>query len=319
MLIKSFTGVTEISSLLFHKPVSQIVVVENFNYKDAIPYPQTNVPFARIRLVDGFQGSSSEVVPKMLLTHLSELSSKYEGFDIRAGAVSIEDDKYILSGRSIYTVVLGGISDNTGRFTCVDLSNQKYFDLELTGLNPKAKYEIYGIEGYEISSFVRKYSIMYLSRDEKQKNILTGENEILVLPLNGLDEVQFYPKNGKSFTLTRFELEHDAYRNNDIALVELTRGVMFNTDYLSKDVMSHKDSLITRDAKASNLKSGVEGGFDFDLAKSLKYGGVLDVTLGFEDLTVFPLVDIESFDIRRPAEVMNIPYTFYMVDTAPTR
>lgn len=56
MLIKSFTGVTEISSLLFHKPVSQIVVVENFNYKDAIPYPQTNVPFARIRLVDGFQG-----------------------------------------------------------------------------------------------------------------------------------------------------------------------------------------------------------------------------------------------------------------------
>lgn len=318
MLIKQFTGVTEISSLLFHKPVSQIVVVENFIYADNIPYPQTNNPYARIRLVDGFQGSSSEVVPKMLLTHLSELSTKYEGFDIRAGGVTVEDDKYILSGRSIYTIVLGGISDNTGRFTCVDLSNQKYFDLELTGLNPKAKYQIYGIEGYEISSFVRKYSILYLSRDEKQKNILSGENEILVLPLNGLEEVQFYPRNGKSFTLTRFELEHDAYRNNDIALVELTRDLMYNIDPLSSTILSGKDALLTRKPSASTSKTKPEGAPD-PLSKMLKRGDILDITMGFEDLTVFPLTDIESFDIRRPSENANIPYTFYMVDTAPTR
>lgn len=318
MLIKQFTGVTEISSLLFHKPVSQIVVVENFNHKDKVPYPQTNVPFARIRLVDGFQGSSCEVVPKMLLTHLSELSSKYEGFDIRAGAVSIESGKYILSGRSVYTVVLGGISNYSGRFTCVDLSNQKYFDLELTGLNPKAKYEVYGIEGYEISSFVRKYSILYLSRDEKQKNILTGDNELLVLPLNGIEEIQFYPRNGKSFTLTRFELEHDAYRNNDIALVEMTRGIAFNIDHVSKNVMSAKDTLLTRSPRANELKAGEEGAED-PLSKQLVHGDLLDLTLGFEDLTVLPLTDIESFDIRRPAEITNIPYTFYMVDTAPTR
>lgn len=316
MLIKQFTGVTEISSLLFHKPVSQIVVVENFNAADKVPYPQTNVPFARIRLVDGYQGSSTEVVPKMLLTHLSELSSKFEGFDVRAGAVSVESGKYILSGRSIYTVVLGGINEFSGRFSCVDLSNQKYFDLELTGLNPKAKYEVYGIEGYEISSFVRKYSIMYLSRDEKQKNILSGENELLVLPLNGLEEIQFYPRNGKSFTLTRFELEHDAYRNNDIALVHMSRGIAYNIDHVSQDIMSPKDSILTRRPVGNELKAGEES---TSLIKQLVTGDMVDITLGFEDLTVFPLTEIESFDIRRPSDVTNIPYTFYMVDTKPTR
>lgn len=57
MLIKQFTGVSEIFSLLLHKSVSLIVVVENINVVDKIPYPQTNVSLVSIRLADGYQGS----------------------------------------------------------------------------------------------------------------------------------------------------------------------------------------------------------------------------------------------------------------------
>ncbi len=305
MLIVSFTGKKEVSSLLFHKPVSKIVVREIFNpEKAAVEYPQTNVPYARVRLVDGNNGSSSEVVPKMLLTHLSELATKYEGFDVRAGSVDDTDTgKRVLSGDGVYSIILGAITEN-GKFACVDLSNQKYFDLELTGLDENATYEIYGIEGYQVSPFVRKYSNMYLSRDEMQKNIVVGDNELLILPVIGLEEVQFYPSNGKSFTLKAFELHYDAMCNNDIASVNLSRGIRFNVDDLTANVKLPKDALLTH--VGNTLRAG--GGFS-------PTGAVVDISLGYEDLTVIDLTDIVSFDIRRPANLAHVPYTFYMADT----
>jgi|GEM_PF-4324090 len=305
MLVKQFTGVKEVSSLLFHKPISQIVVVEEFFAEDLITQ-QDNKPYARVRLVDGTGGSSSEVVPKMMLSHLSELSSKYEGFDVRAGsAYNIDKDMHVMSGCGIYTVIVGALNDQ-GRFSCVDLSNQKYFDLELSGLHEKARYSIYGIEGYEMSSFVRKYSSMYLSRDEKQKNIVAGDNELLVLPLVGLEEVQFYAKSGKSFTMTQFELEHDAYRNNDIALAYFTRGLVGDYNDVQTGKTLFRGVLTTTEIDTSGLRPA---GID-------RLGGnMVNIDLGFKDLTVIPLTDIESFDIRRPAEAADVPYTFYMVDT----
>lgn len=310
MLIRKFTNSSEQSSLLVQKPVNKIVIVEKFdpNVK-RIPYPQKNIPFARVRLVDGSGGASSEVVPKTLLSHLSEISANHEGFDVRAGSViDSNKDERVLAGRAIYTIILGAYND-AGRFSCVDLSNQKYFDLELTGLNPDAEYEIYGIEGFEVSSFCRKYSQMFLSRDEYQKNILIGDNEVLVVPLLGLDEIQFYPINGRSFTMTSFELEHYAYTTNDIALVDFARGIQFNTDASMPDAMIEKDSVV------SFLENGVA---IRNTSKMEVKATVAGLSLGYEDLVCLDVSKIQSIDVRRNPQTASKPYTFYLIDTVAT-
>lgn len=314
MLIKKFKGVTEMASLLFQKPISQIVVRERFNASDSVPYPQKNVPYARVRLVSSKQGSSEEAIPKMQLNHLSEISSKFEGFDVRAGGVLPKDKtKKVLSGEGIYTIMLGGISPN-GDLCCVDLSSDKYIDLELSGLNPKAEYEIYGIEGFRVSSFIRRYSIMYLSRDEKQKNFKVGDNELLVLPLIGLDEIQMYPENGRSFTLTQFELYHDAIKNNDIALASLAHGGELNIDNNTKGFGIERNLLMVRNITPDELKSEVVETASNEKSVSVT-GSVVDISLGCEDLTILNMSGIRDFDLRRPESIQDQPYTFYLVDT----
>jgi hypothetical protein len=53
-----------------------------------------------------------------------------------------------------------------------------------------------------------------------------------------------------------------------------------------------------------------------DMSESLKVKGtVVDIALGYEDLTIVNLANIVDFDIRRPEEIQDQPYTFYMVDT----
>ena len=308
MLIGKFTGLTEKANMLFHKPISQIVIREKFKAVNETPYPQSNVPYARIRLISSKMGSSEEAVPKMQLNHLSEISSKFEGFDTRAGGVLPEGKTdHVLSGEGIYTIQLGAITEG-GILSCVDLSNDKYLDLELSGLHKDAEYEIYGIEGYVISPFIRKYSLMYLSRDEKQKNFKKGANELLVLPLVGIDEIQFYPVNSRSFTLTQFELMHDAMKNNDIAIANIAHGGELNIDNNTKGFGLQRNLLMTRDITPDATKGAT--------ADTLKVSGsVVDIALGYEDLTIIDLANIVDFDIRRPEAVQDQPYLFYMVDT----
>ena len=307
MLLKKIGNVREIESLLFHKPISQIVIREKFHANKHTPFPQTNVPFARLRLIDSGRGSSEEAIPKMQLNHLSEISSKFEGFDVRAGGVtSSVNNQKILSGEGIYTILVGAI-DTSGNLCCVDLSNEKYLDLELSGLNPNADYEIYGIEGFRVSPFIRRYSLMYLSRDEKQKNFKRGANELLVLPLAGIDEVQFYPENGRSFTLRQFELMHDANKNNDIAIANLAQGGELNIDNNTVGFGTKRNLLVTRDITANDPEV-IEGTVPVK-------GTVVDIALGYKDLTLISLDGIIHYDIRRPEEIQDQPYLFYMVDT----
>lgn len=307
MLLKKVSNVKEIESLLFHKPISQIVIRERFHANKHTPFPQTNVPYARLRLIDSARGSSEEAIPKMQLNHLSEISSKFEGFEVRAGGVtSTVTKKKILSGEGIYSVLVGSI-DPDGNLCCVDLSNEKYLDLELSGLNPDAEYEIYGIEGFRVSPFIRRYSLMYLSRDEKQKNFKRGDNELLVLPLAGISEIQFYPENGRSFTLRQFELMHDAIKNNDIAIANMAHGGELNIDNNTVGFGTKRNLLMTRDITRNDPEE-IEGTVPVT-------GTLVDVALGYKDLTILSLEGIVHFDVRRPEEIQDQPYLFYMVDT----
>jgi len=154
MKVTSFTGTKQVDNIKIFKPVSKIFV--KTNYPDVrsgslygIPTSQRkthdyydNNATIRVRLVDGRSGRSDEIVPEMPLDLLSEICSKFEGFQRRAykEPYYIADGKYgygHICGYDLHSVILGGIVGNGIGEDCaaIDLSNDKYLDVDLRNLN----------------------------------------------------------------------------------------------------------------------------------------------------------------------------------------
>ena len=281
MKITSVSGVDRIENVKCFKPISKVFV------KIIYPTPPDNVwaesdPDIRIRLVDGANGSSKEIVPEMKLSILSEIASKYEGFQ-RKPAVSVTDDRY-LSGFSLSSVIIGGQVDDT-TISAVDLSNDKYLDIDLRGLNEQCTYEVWGFESHIISPFVRTYQKFYLSQGEIEKRFSTGENEILVYPIDDIKELQMYARNSNaSPVFRREELILDEDGRNDLVYVGL--------DDKNKCIVPVNDSL------------GVVPAIE------------LPVRFGYSKWGVMSLVDFSAFEIRREDGLQAL--TFLMIDTVPS-
>lgn len=294
MKIARITGKTAEENLRVFKPIKKIAVVakfENFTETDKLKVDNFRM---RVRLVDGRKGDSIDILPETEISVLSEIASKYEGFQRRplhnAG-------KY--NGVGTFTIPIG--ADVDGLLHAIDLSNDKYLDIDLLGLaTTGVTYEVYGIEGHKVSSHTRKYSKYYLSSGELEKTFSTGENEVLALPLHSLREVQLYAKNGGSSPVyTKDELRVEEDSANDVNFIRNDKN--FNL-------------MIT--AEGTTMQPSYSGGAPVG-SQQFVGGGVPVISFGAGNLVLIPLVDFTRFDIRRDEDSQN--YQFLMIDTVPTK
>ncbi|WP_163319084.1 hypothetical protein [Dysgonomonas sp. 520] len=216
----------------------------------------------------------------MSLSILSEIASKYEGFQRQSG----RSGAGYLQAYSLSTVIIGQQMDET-TISAVDLSNDKYIDIDLRNLNPDVTYEIWGFESHIINPFVRTYKKFYLSSGEIEKTFSVGENEVLVYPIDEIKEIQLYPLNGASSPVyRREELIIDEDGRNDLVSVELD-GDNFCT-------------------------AGVGGdGAGGEVA-------TLPIFFGYSKWGVMSVGDFKTFDVRRDDGLKTL--TFLMIDTVPS-
>lgn len=276
MKITSVSGVTGIENVKCFKPISKVFI--------KVIYPLDNMimeesdPMIRIRLVDGRTAGNTEIVPEMQLSILSEIASKYEGFQRKAGKVAGQQGHSYYDGFSLSSVLIGRqMSD--GIIAAVDLSNDKYLDIDLRGLNPKCTYEVWGMENHIIDTFVRRYTKYYLSSGEIEKTFGTGENEVLVYPIDEIKELQMFAKNSTASPVFRKEeLILDEDGRNDLVYVHL------NND---------NDCILQPNSE-----------------------GKLPVKFGYSRWGVMSISDFERFEVRRDDGLKTLQ--FLMIDTMPS-
>lgn len=278
MLLKTITGVESATSILCQKPISHLFIRAILPAVGLVYPSRYNCPVnIRVRLIDVKQGKTTEVLPNSKLSFVAEYATKYEGFE-KDPWHSKDSGKDF--GEATYRVLLGSqLTD--GRIAAVDLSNEKYFDLDLSGLDKNITYEIYGIESHLIESFVRLYSVFYMPKDEEQRTYQTGENEALLIPIYGLREIQFYAKNGRSFTITEQELISDGLATNDFV------SLPWKTSSIDVHIVDANTAYI-------------------------------DSVMGASQCAALSIDEFERFDIRRKPDYVNSALNFMMVDTRPS-
>lgn len=285
MKITSVTGVKQIDNLKCFKPISKVFI------KTIYPktgYTNDHDPLIRIRLVDGANGSSKEIVPEMSLEVLSEIASKYEGFQRRA----YENSDGALMGYDLSSILLGQQIDDDV-VSAIDLSNDKYIDIDLRNLDPVCEYEVWGMESHIITQFVRSYQKFYLSAGELEKSFSTGDHEVLVFPINEIKELQMYAKNsGASPVFRKEELILQEESRNDLTFVRLTDGNNSTYSascygYPSVDPISKREDMVR-----------------------------LPIVFGFGSYGIMSVTDFFKFDVRREDGLKTL--MFLMIDTIPS-
>lgn len=280
MKVTSFTGLSGIDNVKIFKPVSKIFV--KCDYNSTSNSDDFLSPTIRVRLVDGKTGSSLDVVPEMDLSMLSEIASKYEGFQRRAGNKFVEEE-YSKSGYDLHSVILGQVDANG--ITAIDLSNDKYLDIELRNCDKRVTYEIWGFEGWNIRPFIRTYSKFYLSQGEFEKKFSVGNNEVLVYPMKDIKEIQFWARGTDASPVYRKEeLILDEDGRNDLVYVELDEKneCFFLSNSTYEEVIYSS----------------------------------LPIRFGYSEWGVVDISAFSSFEIRRQDTLGAM--TFLMIDTVPT-
>ena len=288
MKLTSVTGVDKIENIKCFKPASKIFIVTRPKGQPFMS-PETD-PLIRVRLIDGRNGSSDELVPEMRLSLLSEIASKYEGFQRRSGYGFDGTMTQVHSGFSLSTILLGGIVGTGIGEDCaaVDLSNDKFLDIELKDLNPDFEYEIWGMENHIISPVVRKYKKFYLSQGELEKTFHVENNEVLVFPIKDVRELQMYAHNGTSPVFRQEELILDEDGRNDLVSVALDA---------QNRCFFHTNSVEMTPIHVSSY-------------------GYLPLQFGYSEYGVINLQPYARFDFRRTDGAKGLE--FLMIDTMPT-
>lgn len=299
MEISSFKGVNKTPQMKCFKPIQKIFVKREFpvsligasgayQVKDV-----KNDEEIRVLLVDSNTGQSTELVPFTKLEYLSEIATKAEGFQRRSVSRYIADNPdgtpmLVKEGYDFYSVLLA-------EEHAVQLSNDKFIAIEMRNLNDMSSYPatiqpVYSVWGFEygvIAPFAIKYTPMYLSPTELQKDFSVGENELVAIPIDLIREIQFYPKqvDGASPIYTRDELVLDQESTNDLTFVPLDRE--------------------------SKLRL-FGGGFANDEFISVSADGL---HFGFNRWAVIDLSLFRSFTIRRDASTVS--FDFFLIDRRP--
>lgn len=134
---------------------------------------------AELRLVDGSKGRDEKIIPDIKLSVLFEFAAKGNG------------QFYLKADKSAFS----GMIDLTD-FDGIDLSSQKYLELNLYGLSAAATYTVHGIDADEFGGYFYRWSKMEIQASVGNQT-MRYENEkaeYLVLPIANLIEVNMINK-----------------------------------------------------------------------------------------------------------------------------
>ena len=163
MKLASFKN-SAVSGIKVFKPIQYLFVKGSFS-NDI-----TTVKM-RVRLVSSESGRIDEIVPLLCVDVLGEISSMNEGH--------FHKDKG--TGDFALNVMLHPTS-------AVYLSNDRYLEIDIQGLDATKETTIYGIETPVVDKdFLCRYNKFYMSAGELQKTFSVGENENLVLPVSSFE------------------------------------------------------------------------------------------------------------------------------------
>lgn len=153
----------------------------------------------RVRLVNSSTGKTDEIIPNIALSILGDIATTGEGFYINNPIKEASVPVKLNEGGAVF------------------LDNDKYLDVEISGLPTKAVTTIYGIEDRKVDQdFFMRYNKFYMSVGELQKTFARGVNEDLYLPQGMFSEVQLNCENGTTPVFTSEEIEQLNREENDI-------------------------------------------------------------------------------------------------------
>ena len=229
MKVLSFTGKTE-EVLRIYKPISHIVVVKDDNfYEEKI----------EVNRVNGLTGSIEKCSPRMFMRN---------GFEIGAHGEGMFTDSE-LGSRGAFAVGMSG---------SVKLSDQRYLEVDLTGLNNTAQYTIYGLEQGDIVDDMLSYHPMVINSDETEKEYGTTDKELLALPIEGLTKVELVKDSGQAMTYTPDELMTLMEQENDLVCVKCQGGQeTFHWGFMNYSLLDISDVKIVRITKEAGAYEAV--------------------------------------------------------------
>lgn len=195
MKVEQFTGVTEKTGLKIFKPISHIEIVGSgaaaTNIFDGL--------VVTARVVNGQLGKDETIIPAIKLKYLAEVSTVFEG------SYFTKADKSTFRACVDITEV-GGLN----------LDNNKFLEVNLTGLIAGYTYTVYGIEANDKEGYVYRYSKLNCNTNQTLATFQNNGAELLVLPVTNLTEVNLMHSNGTSKRWTIEELKAVMDKANDI-------------------------------------------------------------------------------------------------------
>lgn len=297
--------------------------------------PVNNFPYVKINLVNTISGKSEQLISEMPLHYLSEITSKYIGYDKRfavsttnaqplgvaAGVATVNADAYLI-GEETATIILGAFTPDSGLnlpYSCLELSNDKYIEVTFSNLAPEPSsansnngihYTAYGIEDCYISSACMKYRTYFVVAGERQRRFSTGAGSHLYMPIGDnsiLEEIQLYPAQASlaSPILQLEELRQYERLKNDISTV-------------SSD-SNNEDRLLIDDANfnyAGNVyNDSTSKAVDIITGQNLLLSGI---NLGFQQFASIPLSYLESYDVRKRIDSVGKTIEFVIAEPYDT-
>ena len=190
MKLETITGVTE-QKVRVYKPVSEIIITKDGNI---------TVEKVEISRVNGTRGTNEQVCPRMELKEHFEISAQGEGLYIDKDTGS----------RGMIGVGMEGAAS---------LSDQRYLEIELTGLVAGSTYVVYGMEDGEIVERVMVYHPIIINQDEELREFGVTDKELAAFPFANLEKIEVVKTNGQTVAFTPEELKAKMEKENDLCCV----------------------------------------------------------------------------------------------------
>lgn len=192
MKITTFTGTAK-ENITVMKPI-QYLLIEG---KASVSLDKV---LLRVQLNNSANGSSKDIITQVDLQTLGEIATMNDGhfvYDAVAKTFKVH-------------VMLNPVGS-------VRLDNDKYLQIEISGLDGASATSIYGIEDDEIAGeFVVRYQKLFMAAGEETKQFAAGTNEHLIFPIDAIDELQLNCKTGTNPVYTPSELKAKMRMHNDV-------------------------------------------------------------------------------------------------------
>jgi hypothetical protein len=160
-----------------------------------------------VTLINSKTGSQDSIIPFVALNLLSEVATMHEGSVIYKNGIGTADGISHL----LLPVLLNPSAN-------LQIDNDKYLDIELSGLQPGQTVDLYGFETQALSEMVCKYSKFSIPIGTSRNTTTVGTNDVLALPVGGFDSIRLAYASGVVADMSPVELDYYMAKENDLTL-----------------------------------------------------------------------------------------------------